>query len=111
MLSIKHLCVLVLIKAIISADKNCEDIIPKSSSDCVLSSSDQAKYKYCCYEDILGVKECAPYDEEGYQEQKKYMEIFSNQVNDFICGNESENESNYINLSIIFFIILIILNI
>ena len=86
---------------------------PKIILRCVLSSSDQAKYKYCCYEEILGEKECAPYDEEGYQEQKKYMEIFSNHVNDFICGNESENgnESSFINFSIIFFIILILLNI
>lgn len=44
---------------------------PKIILRCVLSSSDQAKYKYCCYEEILGEKECSPYDEEGYQEQKK----------------------------------------
>ena len=65
---------------------------------------------------MLGIKECSPYDKEGYQEENKSGEYLEDLVDGFICNDasfsgSSKSESGFINISIIFFILLIMLNI
>ena len=92
--------------------KNCHYISPKKASDCVLTEEDKKKYEYCCYEEIDGVKTCSPYTEESYKEELEYYNIFKN-IGDgmkFQCGGDEDNQAGFINISIVFFILLIIMN-
>ena len=103
--------IILLSQLILSSPKDCDDISPKSPSDCKLSSSDKNNGQiYCCYEEFLGEKVCEAYDEEGYEEEKEAAELFGAK---FECTTafSSGNEARFIKLSVISFIILSILNI
>ena len=91
--------------------KSCATTYPSSPADCQLSESDKTKYKYCCYEQLYGISLCFAYDEDGYQEEKEFMDKMGGKM---ICGEydnqiRAKNTSNLTNLSILFLIILMIL--
>ena len=99
------IAILLLSQLVLIANKDCSSISPHSSSDCVLSSSDKDKgYVYCCYLELVGVKECSAYTEEKYQEEKELAELLGDEMT-MICSGPS-----FMNLSIKTLILLILLN-
>jgi hypothetical protein len=98
---------------------DCAAITPTKSSDCVLSSEDQKYFKYCCYEKILGYAECSAYTQQGYEDEKSYVDLFeldSHSGVAFDCHTEAKdgatNSSRESNLSfgkVILYIVLILL--
>ena len=66
--------ILLLLNNIKSDEIDCSNIVPKSSSDCILSEKEKSEtgyfaYKYCCYElDSLGsYVKCTAYTESSYK--------------------------------------------
>ena len=93
---------------------NCKNIKPTKASDCVLSKADMDMgYKYCCYNNYGG-KECDAYDEEDYQIDLASFQLLKQDDPNIVfdCGNNkgNDNKAGFINISIIF-IILVIMNI
>ena len=93
------------------AYSGCNDIKPEKASDCVLSQEDiNRKLSRCCYEVIEGKKLCEAFNEEYYQfelEAYKIAKHFdSNTI--FNCGNEESN-SSFINISVLYSILILIL--
>ena len=73
---------------------DCAAIKPTKSSDCVLSNEDQKYFKYCCYEKILGYAECSAYTQQGYEDEKSYVDLFgldSDPEVAFDCHTESKD--------------------
>ena len=83
------------------ASGSCEFINPKKASDCVLSERDKKKYDYCCYTVLDDVKLCSLETEDSIEDSKSFAKLMHVT---FECGNKSE----FINLSIIFLISLIL---
>ena len=77
--------ILLLFNTIKSEEKDCRSITPTKSSDCILSSADKTKYKYCCYDDFYGAKSCTPYNQSEYKKQKELVDELDNQ-GQFICN-------------------------
>ena len=97
--------ILLLSQLVLTSQKDCATISPRSYSDCKLSSSDREEgYIYCCYEEFLGFKGCYAFDEDGYEQEKEAAELIGDSAT-FIC-----NEANFRNLSFIILIMLILLN-
>ena len=86
--------------------KNCNDINPIKASDCVLSEEDKKLYKYCCLEEFNEIKYCYAYDQSNYELQKETYKLTQKKFGtDFVFEC---NYSNYLKLSIIYFILLLI---
>ena len=87
--------------------KNCDEIFPKNASDCQLSSEDKNKgFIYCCYTNLF-LGDCTAYDEMTYDIIK---DIYKDEPS-FVCNDPFRiSSAGFINLSIISFIILLILN-
>ena len=75
---------------------NCQYIFnPQNASDCLLSSEDKKRYKYCCYDIIAFTNKCFPYNEQDYQIQLITIDTFKKNGfdSDFDCITEN-NEAN-----------------
>lgn len=91
----------------------CESKIPNKASDCVLSNEEKSEgYEYCCYEVLGGEKECSLFTKEEYKLELELFDIVADKGNDVIkCGGddyEDKSGAGFINLSIIFLILLIL---
>ncbi len=100
---------------------NCEDILPNTQSDCVLSDEDvKNNYTYCCYEELTDVyKECSPETQESYEEELKNYELFKKMDIDVKMGcnrkletekyeSKAKSKSIFLGLSILSFITILL---
>ena len=90
------LCLLLVLQITKNQEIDCEDIIPKSPSDCKLSQKDKSGFfpnKYCCYE--------KSFDDSGFQCTAYSESLFK--LKDDECYNETNtnipNTCEYINPS------------
>ena len=99
---------------------DCAAIKPTKSSDCLLSKEDQKYFKYCCYESIIGiVSECSAYTQQGYEDEKSYvdfLELDSDSGIIFDChtetgdGTKNSSRESFVSFGrVILYIVLILL--
>ena len=103
---INYVCFLLLFSYIWSS---CEDVkSPTKATDCVLSEDDKKDGKaYCCYVKIGSIIGCSLNDEEEYTEN-----LAASRTLKWVYEcNVKEEKSCYMNLSIIFALLLFILSI
>ena len=98
------LFIFLLIQTTEAAEKDCEDIVPKSAEDCVLSKDDKDNYDYCCYVEFYGDKSCSGETKESYGKSMELFKAMATKQDKFDC----QNETGFIFPRLIYFLLILL---